>query len=210
MKAPLLEADVQATGLVGVTPRRIKIMRMFAFLIVPSTFVGFLAVGVSIKSNSQQVIGKRAPDFDLPLVSGGHLSSKDLNGHPVVINFWASWCKPCREEALTLEAKWQSYSDRGVMIVGVNVQDSLQDASAFQKEFGLTFPSVRDRNLKLYTSFGVRGLPETFFIDHTWTFRGLSETGQTGQQGTFKILGAIQPAILDRQIKELLELEGGR
>ncbi|HVF12178.1 MAG TPA: TlpA disulfide reductase family protein [Actinomycetota bacterium] len=208
MNSPLLEAEPPAAEPNGITPRRIKFMRMLAFLIVPSLFVGFLAVGMTIKSDSQQVIGKRAPSFDLSLVSGGTLSSKDLEGHPVVINFWASWCQPCREEAPTLEAKWQKFRDQGVMIVGVNVQDRLEDAAAFQKEFGLTFPSVRDSNLKLFTSFGVRGMPETFFIDHTWTFRGLGETGQTGQQGTFKILGAVQPAVLEREINDLLELQG--
>lgn len=208
MKSPLLEADTPATEPPGSTPKRIKIMRMFAFLIIPSLFVGFLAVGMTIKSDSQQVIGKRVPSFDLPLVSGGTLSSKDLEGHPVVINFWASWCQPCREEAAGLEAQWQKYRGQGVMIVGVNVQDRREDADAFQEDFGLTFPSVRDNNLKLYTSFGVRGMPETFFIDHTWTFRGLGRTGQTGQQGTFKILGAVQPAVLEREIKDLLALQG--
>lgn len=203
----LIEADPPALEPIDETSKRIKILRILAFVVVPFLFVGFLAVGMTIKSDSQQVIGKTAPSFELPLVAGGILSSEDLEGHPVVINFWASWCEPCREEANTLQAKWQEYRDRGVMVVGVNVQDRIQDAVAFQKEFGLTFPSVRDNNLKLYTSFGVRGMPETFFIDHTWTFRGLGETGQTDQQGTFKILGAVQPAVLDREINDLLQLQ---
>lgn len=207
MKAAPPEADLK-TAESGETPRRIKVLRTMAFIIVPSLFVAFLAIGTSVRSGSQDLVGEQAPDFKLPLLSGGTLDSERLKGSPVVINFWASWCTPCREEAPVLEAKWQEYKDDGIKVIGVNVQDSLSDAKAFTSEFGLTFPSVRDRNLDLYNAFGVRGLPETFFIDHTWTFRGLAGSEQTGHQGTFKILGAIEPATLDRQIRRLLELQG--
>src|SRR5688500_5297220 len=107
---------------------------MLAFVIVPLLFVAFLAVGTLVKSGSQQLIGKKAPDFSLPLVGGGRLSSDDLKGGPVVVNFWASWCVPCREEAPILEAKWQEYRDQGVTVLGVNVQDSAGDATEFAEE----------------------------------------------------------------------------
>jgi cytochrome c biogenesis protein CcmG/thiol:disulfide interchange protein DsbE len=152
-------------------------------------------------------VGTRAPDFDFPLVSEGTFSSQNLKGHPVVVNFWASWCLPCREEAPLLEEKWNAYRGRGIRFLGVNVKDSLEDARAFTKEFGLTFPSVRDTDLYLYTSFGLVGLPETFFIDHTYKFRGIGASDQSGEQAGFKILGAIPPAVLDSQIQLLLKLK---
>jgi hypothetical protein len=87
-----------------------------------------------------------------------------------------------------LERSWQKYKGQGVRIVGVNVQDSEADARAFVKKFGVTFPSVRDTDLKLWTKLGVRGLPETFFIDHSWTFVGIGSGKQLDSSGGTKIL----------------------
>lgn len=184
-----------------------RILRLLAFVIVPALFIGLLGLGLTRKSRTQNLVGTVAPDFDLPLLSGGTLSSQDLKGQPVVVNFWASWCVPCREEAPLLEEKWQAYRDRGIRFLGVNVKDSLEDARAFTKEFGLTFPSVRDTDLDLYSAFGLLGLPETFFIDHTFRFLGVGGSDETGRQRGFKILGAISPAVLDSQIRLLLKLK---
>lgn len=194
-------------GAIDREARRLRILRLLAFVIVPALFIGLLALGLTRKARTQDLVGTSAPEFDLPLVSGGTFSSQDLKGQPVVVNFWASWCLPCREEAPLLEEKWKTYRDRGIRFLGVNVKDSLEDARAFTTEFGLTFPSVRDTDLNLYSSFGLRGLPETFFIDHTWRFRGIGGSDQTGRQRGFKILGAISPAVLDSQIRLLLKLK---
>ncbi len=186
-----------------------RILRLLAFVIVPALFVGLLALGLTRKARTQNLVGTIAPEFDLPLVNGGTFSSQALKGQPVVVNFWASWCVPCREEAPLLEKKWQAYRDQGIRFLGVNVKDSLEDARAFTKEFGLTFPSVRDTDLDLYSSFGLQGLPETFFIDHTFRFSGVGGSDETGRQRGFKILGAISPAVLDSQIRLLLKLKEG-
>ncbi len=112
----------------------------------------------------------------------------------MVVNFWASWCVPCVEEAPDLQEAYAKYSDQDVVVLGVNVQDSEKDALAFAEEFGVTYPIVRDPNLTLYKKLGVRGLPETFFVDKDGVFVGVGSGRQVGQSGTTKTLGAIDPA----------------
>lgn len=159
-----------------------------------------------IRTSPRDLVGKSAPNFVLPILGSEEtLSSDDLKGSPVVVNFWASWCIPCREEAPTLEQKWRKYREQGVRFMGVNVQDAEEDAIGFVKEFGITFPSVRNTDLRLWTQFGVRGLPETFFLDHRWRFVSIGAGEQIGSRGATKILGAILPAVLESQIQLLLE-----
>ena len=111
------------------------------------------------------LIAKPAPPFTLPLFDGKTLSHEDLRGKVVFLNFWASWCPPCRAEARTLEAAWQKYKDQGVVFVGVNIQDQEPDARGFLEEFGITYPNGMDRGSKIAIDYGVWGLPETFIID---------------------------------------------
>jgi cytochrome c biogenesis protein CcmG/thiol:disulfide interchange protein DsbE len=114
-----------------------------------------------------------APDFTLAVLvpggnvtgDGGRLSLASLRGRPVVLNLWASWCDPCKEEAPILESLWTRYRAKGVVVLGVNTQDITGDAKAFIKRYGLTFPSVRDGSDDTQHKFGTAQLPETFVID---------------------------------------------
>ena len=114
-----------------------------------------------------------APALSLPLlVPGGGLgregetvSLDDLRGRPVVLNFWASWCPPCRDEAPLLEDLWRRYRDRGVVMLGVDVRDLSGNARDFAEEFGYTYPSVRDGTDETERRFQTTGVPETFIID---------------------------------------------
>jgi cytochrome c biogenesis protein CcmG/thiol:disulfide interchange protein DsbE len=169
-------------------------------------FIAFLGYALFMTRAPTALIGREAPDFDLPLLGGeGRISDEDVRGHPVVVNFWASWCIPCKEEAPTLESKWRKYRDRGVRFLGVNVQDAEQDALGFVEEFDITFPSVRDPDQVLWRKFGVRGIPETFFIQRTWRFAAVGSSEQIDSRGGIKVLGAIEPALLESQIHHLLE-----
>jgi cytochrome c biogenesis protein CcmG/thiol:disulfide interchange protein DsbE len=114
-----------------------------------------------------------APDFALPVLSAGgnvgpagsELSLSSLRGRPVVVNLWASWCDPCKEEAPILESLWTRYASKGVVVLGVNTQDISSDAKDFIRRFGITFPSVRDGTDRTQKKFETAQLPETFVID---------------------------------------------
>ncbi len=189
-----------------VTPPKLKVIRFLAFALVPALFIGFIAFTLFQTAPPDTLVGEKMPEFSLEqLGSEQRLTSADLEGKAVVVNFWASWCVPCVKEAPDLQEAYAKYSDQDVVVLGVNVQDSEKDALAFADKFDVTYPIVRDPNLTLYKEFGVRGLPETFFIDKNGVFVGVGSGRQVGQSGTTKTLGAIDPALLESQIKTMLE-----
>jgi cytochrome c biogenesis protein CcmG/thiol:disulfide interchange protein DsbE len=95
----------------------------------------------------------------------GGLSLEELRGTPTVLNFWASWCDPCREEAPVLERGWRRDGRDGVLYVGLDMQDLSGDAEEFLAEFGITYPTIRDPGREVADAYGLTGIPETFFID---------------------------------------------
>lgn len=105
-----------------------------------------------------------APEFRLPRFDGGDLVLSELRGQYVVLNFWASWCIPCKDEAPQLERLWQTYRDRGLVVIGVNIQDLEQEAKKFLAQTRPTYPNVRDIDGAVYRAYGLTGVPETFFI----------------------------------------------
>lgn len=167
-------------------------VRRVLMLVPALAFIGLLAFGLLKSAPPQMSPGAEAPTFNLPLLEGeGTLSSEDLRGRPVVLNFWASWCIPCQEEAPLLERAWREYRDRGVVFVGVNIKDARSDAKRFVDEFNITYPIVRDEREELARMLGVYGIPETFFIDHEWSFLAtIAGSQQAERQGTV-VLGAI-------------------
>lgn len=107
-----------------------------------------------------------APDFTLErLDEEGNLNLSSLRGKAVVLNFWASWCIPCKEEAPYLEQVWRKNRDRGLVVVGLDAKDFRRDARSFMQRFGLTFPVVYDGPGTTLKGYGVTGFPETFVID---------------------------------------------
>lgn len=164
-----------------------------AVILVPALgFIALLAFGLFKSAPSELTAGTTAPTFELPLLEGtGVLSNKDLEGKPVVLNFWASWCIPCKEEAPLLERAWREYRDDGVIFVGVNIKDSVTDAMEFVERFDITYPIVRDESEVFARKLGVYGLPETFFINQEWRFMSSVTGGEQGERQGTVVLGAI-------------------
>ena len=114
-------------------------------------------------SGTSPLVGKPAPDFTLTTLDGRTFRLRDHLGRPMIVNFWASWCVPCREEAPYLR---ELANDAGnLSLVGVVFQDKPEAARAFVSEFALPFPSVIDSQSRTAIDYGVSGVPETFFID---------------------------------------------
>ena len=124
-----------------------------------------------------------APEFDLPrLDREGNLSLASLRGKAVVINFWASWCGPCRDEAPLLEAAWKRYRSRGLVVVGVDYDDFSGDARAFARRNGMTYPLVQDKKKTTVSHYDVTGVPETFFVDREGRLVGELISGPVEEQ----------------------------
>jgi cytochrome c biogenesis protein CcmG/thiol:disulfide interchange protein DsbE len=105
------------------------------------------------------------PEALRPRLSDGRLTLQELRGYPLVVNFWASWCVPCKEEAPAFTASATSFRDR-VVFVGVDVQDLKGAARGFLRRFKVNYVSVRDGGSgKAYTAYGLTGVPETYFVD---------------------------------------------
>ena len=109
-------------------------------------------------------VQRPAPEFRLALFNGGELALSERFGRPIVINFWASWCPPCRDEARILEGLWRQHQADEVLIIGIDIQDAVSDAKAFLGEFDITYPNGLDEDGRITIDYGVIGLPVTFFV----------------------------------------------
>ena len=164
--------------------------RGWIFLLAAIPVAGFLALlgwdslksggnpgGLGVNNDFGQVdiTSKPAAEFTLKLNSGtlstgnlnsgAELSLSDLRGKVVLVDFWASWCYPCRQEAAVLSRVYQEYAGKPVEFVGVNIWDWNQDAMGFLEEFEITYPNGVDETGSIAIDYGVRGIPEKFFID---------------------------------------------
>jgi cytochrome c biogenesis protein CcmG, thiol:disulfide interchange protein DsbE len=126
------------------------------------SFAGF---AVNTVGKVAEIRVRPAPDFGLRLFDGRSFRLSEQRGRVVLVNFWASWCPPCHDEAPVLESAWRAYRDRGVVLVGVDVWDSEADARAFLRQYGVTYPNGPDGSGEILIDSGVTGIPETYFVD---------------------------------------------
>lgn len=170
--------------------------RVVALVAVALPLLVLLAYGFTrnAKDIPSPLIGREAPPFTLSPFEGGPVGLESLRGKVVFLNFWASWCVPCRDEARTLEAAWLSYRNRGVVFVGVDIQDKEEDARQFLREFGITYPNGRDVGGRTAIDYGVWGIPETFVIDRT----GRITYKHVGALGWATITASLEDALAGR------------
>lgn len=123
------------------------------------------AATASAEGQSAPRTGFMAPDFGLTTLEGETVQLSELRGQPVLINFWASWCGPCRVEMPHIQAAFETHRERGLVVLAVNQLEPAPPIANFVDQFGLTFPVPLDSDGQVSRTYQVRGLPTTFFVD---------------------------------------------
>ena len=179
------------------------VRRLIITLLIIAPILGLLAYGFTrdAKYIKSPLLAKQATPFSVTLYDGKKVTLEDFRGKAVFLNFWASWCTPCRAEARDLEAAWQKVKDKNMIFLGVALQDLDDNAKTFLQEFNVSYPNGRDESGKIAVDYGTWGIPESFFID---------------PQGriTYKHVGAIRAALvlskLDEAAKGIASAQEGR
>jgi cytochrome c biogenesis protein CcmG/thiol:disulfide interchange protein DsbE len=154
--------------------------------------IGLLTFGLLSKGSAGIALGEVAPSSTLPnLEGGGSGSLADYRGRWVLVNFWASWCIPCREEAPALEAFQRRHGDGRFTVLGIDSRDLSGDGRAFVRRFGLSYPQLRDGDGASAHDFGTTGVPENYLVDPQGKVRRL-------------IRGPITPEYLETEVAPLL------
>ncbi len=135
------------------------------FGLILLVFVIMLGARLVQTRESEQRASGVAPAFSFTTFDGQTISLDQLAGQGVVLNFWASWCDPCREEAVMLEQTWQRERENGIVFLGLDYLDQEPAAKAYLAEFGITYPNGPDLQSAAARRYGIKGVPETFFID---------------------------------------------
>ena len=184
-RLPLREQEVQSPPTAG--RKGIGIIITFAVVL---TLLGLLAWGLK-KAQAGPLDNGLAPDFSITGFDGRTVKLSELRGQVVIINFWASWCPPCREEAAYLEETWRKYEGRGVIFIGVDWVDTEKEALAYIKEFDITYLNGPDIGTRIAEAYNIQGVPETFFVAKNGELRGVH-------------IGPLKSPELDEKIEELL------
>ena len=138
------------------------------------------------------LVGRAAPNFTLPQLDGQPVTLSKLQGQVVVINFWASWCAECKVEQAALDQTWQQFQDSGVVVIGVNFEDTSSNASNYVRAAGVSYPVVEDTNSRTALAYGLRGVPETFIVE---------KSGRI----VARVIGPVDAAKLASEINPILQ-----
>lgn len=202
MSSPVLPVE-QGTLPVETPPaaqRRPAFLIFGLILVVAFGLLALLAVGW-IQRQAPPLEAGAAPQFEIKTFDGQTLRLADLKGKPIVLNFWASWCIPCRDEAPALQAMWEKYKDEGLMVIGVDYVDTEPEAKKFLQEFGVTYPSGADLGTIISSKYKITGVPETYFITRDGKLlAGKDDTGRPNAN----YIGAISARALQERVEQLM------
>ena len=147
--------------------------------------------GVNSEFGEMVVQPKLAPDFEIATLLGDTIQLSDLRGKVVMIEFWASWCPPCREEAPNIAKVYNEYSSKPVEFIGIDVWDQSDRALEFVEEFSIDYPTGTDSTGEILVNYGIRGIPEKYFINKQGYIVG-------------KFVGPSKPGKLEEMLDMLL------
>ena len=158
-----------------------------------AVIVALLATGLGRDPSviASPLVGRTAPNFTLPQLDGPPVTLSRLRGQVVVINFWASWCTECHVEQAALDQVWQQFQDSGVVVIGVNFQDTAGAARSYVSTADVTYPVVEDSDSSTALAYGLRGVPETFVVN---------ESGRIVDH----VIGPVDEAALVSEINSIL------
>ncbi len=167
--------------------------RSFVAFLAVLAVVGLLGFGLLSKGDAKVDLGQKAPDGALPKLTGdGSGSLADYRGQWVLVNFWASWCVPCRDESPALESFYQRHRAQDFTVLGIDTRDLTGDGQDFIERYGISYPQLRDGNGDSARDFGTTGVPESFLVD---------------PKGKFQLIrrGPVDRAYLNRYVAPLIE-----
>jgi cytochrome c biogenesis protein CcmG/thiol:disulfide interchange protein DsbE len=173
--------------------RRLVLLATVGAAVVAVVAVLATGLGRDPSASASPLVGRTAPDFTLGGIDGPAVTLSSLRGQVVVLNFWASWCTECHEEQDALDQTWQRYRDSGMVLLGVDFEDTGDGARDYMHQSGLTYPVVEDKDSKTALAYGIRGIPETFLIDRS----GRIVDRIIGRLGADRLAAAVEPLLKD-------------
>ena len=174
-----------------ITRRRARLLAGVAAVVVTIVVLLMTGLGRDPSVIASPLVGRVAPAFTLPQLDGPPVTLTKLRGQIVVINFWASWCAECRVEQAALDQTWQQFQDSGVVVLGVDFQDTVDAARNYVRTDAVTYPVVEDASSKTALAYGLRGVPETFVVNRS---------GRIVRH----VIGPVDPVVLAGEINSML------